>query len=412
MLQSPRTLLVVGAGPIGIEAGVAARARGLDVTVVERGVVADNVRRWGFVTLFSPWKLDTSTLGERALLEERAGTRPPDREAFPSGSEFVERYVEPLAKSSALRGRILEHTRVVSIGREGLLKGEQIGTSDRAARPFRVLVEDESGRERVLKADAVFDCSGTYGNSNEVGEGGIAAVGERAASARIRRAIPDVDGADRSAFVGRRTLVVGHGYSAATALAALARLAERNPETRATWAFRSDATDPYALVPDDPLPARAELASLANRIANGGVPSIAVRRGTRLDTIESRADGGLDVTLVRGNEHAKESFDEVIALVGYRPDASIHRELQVHQCYASEGPMRLAAALLSSASSNPSGDCLAQTTHGADTLRNPEPNFFILGAKSYGRGSSFLLKIGIEQVGQAMTLLLGEGASR
>ena len=45
--------------------------------------------------------------------------------------------------------------------------------------------------------------------------------------------------------------------------------------------------------------------------------------------------------------------------------------------------MKLAAALLGARG----GDCLAQTSHGAETLANPEPGFFILGAKSYGRNT-------------------------
>ncbi|MFU8805601.1 MAG: flavoprotein, partial [Bradymonadaceae bacterium] len=81
--------------------------------------------------------------------------------------------------------------------------------------------------------------------------------------------------------------------------------------------------------------------------------------------------------------------------VGYRPDTSIFQELQVHLCYASEGPMKLAATLLSA---DGGGDCLAQTSGGVDTLMNPEPNFFVLGAKSYGRNSDFLLKLGLEQI--------------
>lgn len=69
-------------------------------------------------------------------------------------------------------------------------------------------------------------------------------------------------------------------------------------------------------------------------------------------------------------------------------------ELQVHECYPSQGPIKLAAALLGEAST----DCLQQTAKGTDLLRNPEPRFFILGSKSCGRDSQFLMKIGIEQV--------------
>ena len=32
-------------------------------------------------------------------------------------------------------------------------------------------------------------------------------------------------------------------------------------------------------------------------------------------------------------------------------------------------------------------------------MRNPEPRFYIVGMKSYGRNSSFLMRVGYEQVG-------------
>lgn len=62
--------------------------------------------------------------------------------------------------------------------------------------------------------------------------------------------------------------------------------------------------------------------------------------------------------------------------------------------------MKLAATLL-----NATGDCLEQPAAGADLLKNPEPGFFVLGAKSYGRNSQFLLRVGVEQVSAVMGLL-------
>ena len=73
----------------------------------------------------------------------------------------------------------------------------------------------------------------------------------------------------------------------------------------------------------------------------------------------------------------------------------------MHECYATSGPMKLAAALLGEGSA----DCLAQTSHGADTLVNPEPGFFILGSKSYGRNTTFLLRVGWDQVEEVFGLL-------
>jgi hypothetical protein len=67
--------------------------------------------------------------------------------------------------------------------------------------------------------------------------------------------------------------------------------------------------------------------------------------------------------------------------------------------------MKLSAALLGAAGA----DCLAQESHGAETLTNPEPGFFILGAKSYGRNSQFLMRIGWAQVDDVFGLLSAAG---
>ena len=51
------------------------------------------------------------------------------------------------------------------------------------------------------------------------------AIGEAAARDRIFYGIPDVLGAERSRYAGRRVLVVGSGHSALNALLELAQLA-------------------------------------------------------------------------------------------------------------------------------------------------------------------------------------------
>jgi hypothetical protein len=66
--------------------------------------------------------------------------------------------------------------------------------------------------------------------------------------------------------------------------------------------------------------------------------------------------------------------------------------------------MNLAAALLKHAGA----DCLTIPPQAADTLRNPEPSFYILGAKSYGRNSHFLLRNGFAQIREVFALLTGK----
>ena len=105
-----------------------------------------------------------------------------------------------------------------------------------------------------------------------------------------------------------------------------------------------------------------------------------------------------------GKSLPDEVLDRIVAKTGFHPDNSLYRELQVHECYASQGPMKLAASLLGS----DSADCMTQTGFGPDSLTNPEPSFFIVGNKSYGRNGNFLLRIGREQVRDIFRLITGD----
>ena len=93
--------------------------------------------------------------------------------------------------------------------------------------------------------------------------------------------------------------------------------------------------------------------------------------------------------------------DRILSLTGYVGDHLLYRQLQVHECYATSGPMGLAAELLAS----DAVDCLDQESHGVEALESPEPNFFLLGEKSYGRNSTFLMTVGFDQVDEVFGAL-------
>src|SRR5439155_882722 len=126
---------------------------------------------WGHVVMFTPWRMNWGPSSLAHL--ERAGWTRPAPEAFPSGLELAERYLEPLAQLPELRSRVHTHAQVVFVGRSGVLKGDMIGKAERGERPFRLLVRDASGRENFLQAFAAIDASGVYGNPNWAGDGGI-----------------------------------------------------------------------------------------------------------------------------------------------------------------------------------------------------------------------------------------------
>jgi len=387
-----RHIAILGAGPIGLEAALAARERGFAFTVYEQASgVGGHVRRWGHVRLFTPWSMSVSERMCSAL-----GERAPGGDSLPSGDELASALLEPVAALPGISEHVRTGVRVLGVAREGLLKHEEIGSEERAGRRFRLLVRDADGAERLEHADAVVDATGTYGNPNRLGDGGIDAPGEAACAQSIERFLSPVAG-----LAGRTVLLTGSGHSAQTAALQLAELARRAPGTRVLWALRRPTPD-FGAVANDPLPERARLSRAAGELAAGASPAVEVSPGLVTEAVAPAEGGRVRVTL-RNGDLREEEVDRVLALNGAQPDASLYRQLQVHECYASLGPMNLAAALLGAGAG---GDCLAQESQGPDTLRNPEPGFFILGAKSYGRNSQFLMRLGWQQVDDVFGALL------
>ena len=397
-------LAIIVAGPIGLEAALYARALGHAPVVYERGEAGQNVRAWGFVRFFSPWSMNVSRLGQETL--QRQGLELPPREACPSGEEYVRHYLDPLARD--LGDALRRGVEVLGVSRCGVLKGENVGGSRRARAPFRLLLlvrrEDGVEVEEEATASVVLDTSGVFATPCWLGDGGLPAVGERGLQSRIDYRVADVLGARRPEFAGKTTLVVGAGHSAATSLCDLSRLVQAEPRTRVVWVRRSSGPGPFALVDPDPLPERGNLTRRANALAAQPPPGIDAREGVTVRALALDGDRlRVEVRPVEGGgTPARFHVDRVIANVGYRPDLALHRELQVHLCYASEGPMKLAAILLGQGGA---GDCLARRDVGPDALLNPERGYFVLGHKSYGRRPDFLLRTGREQIRDVFRLL-------
>jgi len=400
-MTSPDHVAILGAGPVGIDAALAAFDAGLPFTLYEAGgEVAANVRAWGHVRLFTPWSMN---LSDRMRARLAPGAFTSDSEC-PTGAELLDLVLGPLAQLPDFRDRLRLNSRVVAVSRAGLVKSDEIGTGVRATQPFRLLVRSLGGTESVDYASTVLDCTGTYGQPNPLGDGGIPAPGESLAGDRIVREIPDVEGQpDR--WAGKTVMLVGGGHSAQTAATRLAHLAARTIGTRVIWCLRDDIPR-IPVIGDDPLPERMRLTEEANELLGGASGHVEIRGGQVVDEIEPQSEdgsGGLNVVLRdRSGRRDKVAVDLVLSLTGFVGDNSIFRQLQVHECYATSGPMKLAAVLLADAG----GDCLQQTSHGLDTLKNPEPNFYMLGSKSYGRNNTFLMRVGYEQVDEVFRSLI------
>ncbi|MCG8451291.1 MAG: NAD(P)-binding domain-containing protein [Pirellulales bacterium] len=394
-------IAILGAGPIGLEATLYARYLGYPVQLIERGrSPATNVLQWGHVQLFTPFGMNASPLGVAALQAQDPNWQAPGADAMLTGTEYHQRYLRPLAESDLLASALECNTEILAVGRKDWLKYEGVGEDERGQSPFTLLLRTTAGEERVAEADVVIDCTGTYGNHNWLGQGGIPAPGELAAARHIEYALPDVLGSSKEHYQAKRVLVVGAGYSAATTIVQLVSLG-----TETTWVTRtSPESAPIKRIPNDRLASRDALAVEATRLAAAPNGPVTHYPHTSITAVEYRsATDDFKVTFA-GEHVGRKVFDRIVANVGYRPDNRIYSELQVHECYATGGPMKLAAQLLRGIT-NGRTDCLDQVSCGPQSLVNPERSFYILGSKSYGRGSQFLLSVGLEQIREVFTII-------
>ncbi|WNB86224.1 hypothetical protein [Cellulomonas sp. ATA003] len=228
--------------------------------------------------------------------------------------------------------------RVLRVARDGIDKVRSDGRTDH---PFLVRVRDPRGDVVDLRARAVVDASGTWGQPNPLGASGLPALGEERLGAHVVGPLPDVLGRDRARFAGRRTLVVGAGHSAANTLTALAQLAEREPGTQVLWAIRRST--PLAVFGGgaaDALPARGRLGvGLRELVTSGAVELVP---GFAVTELEGDGDAVTVVGRTADGERRLAGVSTVVAATGFRPDLSTLSEVRLDLDPGLEAPARLA----------------------------------------------------------------------
>jgi hypothetical protein len=261
-------------------------------------------------------------------------------------------------------------------------------------------VRKADGQEYEIEARAVIDASGTWNQPNPLGASGLPALGEGEAENRISGGLPDVLGAERWLFAGKRVMVVGAGHSAATSLLALAELKRLEPETEVVWVIRSRR--PHQLIgkgEDDELPARGRLDEEVRSLVEEG--RIELVEGFRIE--EFRKDGaGLEVVGRGGNGRRVVRADRIVRATGFRPDHSLARELRLSLDPGLESATGIAPLIDPNVHT-----CATVPPHGAQELAHPERGYYAVGMKSYGRAPTFLLTTGYGQVRSVVADLLG-----
>lgn len=262
------SLIIVGAGPAGLSAAWHAGHAGLDAIVLERGCVADNIRRFPKSMVFYS-TAERVSLGDVPLII--GGEKPTRTEAVRYYTQFA------LARDIDVRTY------------------EEVVAAERRPEGIALTTRSHVGRERHYLAQAVVLAFGAYDDPNPLG-----CPGED---------LPHVshfyDEPER--YHGRRVLIVGGKGSASEAALQIFRagghvtISYRGPEFRGLK---------YWILPD-----------LMNRIAEG---DITAHFSTVVDQIEP------EVTWLRrvetGQRLAVEA-DFVLALTGYQPRLDLFDQL-------------------------------------------------------------------------------------
>jgi thioredoxin reductase len=386
-------VVVIGAGPQGLAAAAHLLRWGLEPVVVEAGDgPGAAIAEWGHVRMFSPWPELVDEVSAR-MLTPTGWTSPGS--GYPTGREWIDNYLVPLA--DMLGARVRYGRRVTGVSRQG---HDRVLTPGRQDAPFVVHLADVDGHVSRLRARAVIDASGTWGQPNPVGSDGISAMGERAAAAAALVTYVPPSPERSASWAGRHVVVVGSGHSAMTAIIGLAEMVCREPTTRVTWALRRGTVgDALGGPVDSALPQRDALCTRVRAAVEDGL--ITLVTGFRTERVD--VDGG-QVNLVAEDGRALPGADVVVALTGFRPDLSFLSELRLTLDPVLQAPLKLASQIDPNVHT-----CSSVPPHGVVELAHPdEPDMYVVGMKSYGRAPTFLALTGYEQVRSVTAELAGD----
>ncbi|WP_374989395.1 FAD-dependent oxidoreductase (plasmid) [Priestia megaterium] len=388
---------IIGGGPIGLAAAAHLAKQGQSFILLEAGSqVGANILTWEHVRLFSPWRYNIDKAAH-ALLEQN-GWKSPELETLPTGKGLIERYLEPLANIPEIKPHVYVNTKVLSITRD---ETDKMKTAGRENKPFLIYAEKDDELQ-TYEARAILDASGTWGNPNPANSSGVWLKGEQSLQDHIFYGIPNVLETDRPRYADKRVAVVGSGHSAINTLLELAQLQETYPKTDIIWLMRKQKVeDAYGGEEKDALEARGALGSrIHDLVDRGKVKVVTPYKIQYVKESKSRMDV---IGKHKGEEKILSDIDEMIVNAGNRPDFTIISELRTSIDSTTESVEKLSPLIDPNLHS-----CGTVRAHGEEELRQPEKDFYIVGAKSYGRAPTFLMATGYEQVRSIAAHLAGD----
>lgn len=390
-LNKQYPVAIIGAGPVGLAAAAHLAVAGESFIVLEKGTdVAENIKSWQHVRLFSPWQYNIDKAAKE-LLQKRGWEMPQD-DQLPTGQEIREHYLQPLANIPDIKPFISFNTTVVSISKKN---HDKMKSANRDQAPFVLYIEQNGETKRIL-ASAVIDATGTWTQPNPILSDSVWTIAEKQLANAIFYGIPNVDEL-KARYSGKRVAVVGGGHSAINTILELEKLVD----VEIAWILRKKRVeDAYGGEDKDALAARGELGSRIHKLVDEG--KVSVYTPFYIQELEQTASGIVIKGEGKNGEQQIPAVDEIIANTGSRPDFTFLKEIRLSIDSAVESVEALAPLIDPNEHS-----CGTVRPHGELELRQPEAGFYIVGMKSYGRAPTFLMATGYEQVRSIVAYLTG-----
>ncbi|MGN4125262.1 FAD-dependent oxidoreductase [Lysinibacillus sphaericus] len=388
-------IVIIGAGPIGLAAAAHLVERNQSFILLEAGnEIAHNIRTWGHVTLFSPWRYNINKAA-KALLKD-TDWQEPDLETIPTGHELIDLYLKPLAALAQIKPCMQLNSKVVGISRQ---LNDKMKSKNRVNQSFKIYVE-QGDDINVIEAKAVIDATGTWGYPNPANSTGVWLQTEKKLADHIEYGIPNIK-MNSTRYAKKKIAVIGGGHSAINTLLALAELQQEDPPTKLVWIMRKKSVEEaYGGEEKDALAARGALGIRIHELVDTGKIEVV----TPFYISQVKKDENINIVgTINGEQKVLTGFDELIVNAGNRPDFTINSELRLSIDTATESVHALAPLIDPNEHS-----CGTVRAHGEEILRQPEKDFYIVGAKSYGRAPTFLMATGYEQVRSITAYLSGD----
>lgn len=348
-------IVIIGGGPIGLAMAVKLLKTNFSFVVLERGdSVGANMLEWGHIPLFSNWEESTDK-DVRQLLEAQDISLP-NLQNYPKGRELVKNYLVPLAKLDVLRDKILVATTVTNMTCEKAVKSANFKTT--------YLLNAKS---YSVKSAVVIDASGTWGNFNR--------LASNLASDDLLYGIPDVI-QHSDTYVHKQVAVVGSGHSAMNSLQTLAELELKSLH----WLIRGNA----------PKFGKSKVGGRSDRL-EGNIQTLLKHQKVHLHSnfsINSINSTNGKIELHAESDARLQDIDKIIVNAGAFPDYSMLSNIDLDLDHSF-----LCARSLAPKIDPKLHSCSSTSYVFKDTLLSPLP-YFVVGMKSFGIASNFLLASG------------------